>query len=133
MALPGVHLRQRRLAVVGVDEHPVGQHLVAVSDALHLRGTLFVRTGRIAQLQHLARRVLADQCLWRPLGDDATTVHDDEPVAQLLGFVHVVGRQHQGHALLLQAVQAIPQHVARLRIEAGRRLVEQQQLGLVDE
>ena len=31
--------------------------------------------------------------------------------------------------MLLEPVEAIPEQVARLRIEAGRRLVEQQQVG----
>ena len=60
-------------------------------------------------------------------------VHDDEPVAELLGLVHVVRRQDERHAALLQPVEAVPDDVAGLRVEAGGRLVEQQQLGLVDE
>ncbi len=67
------------------------------------------------------------------LGDDPRLVHDHEPVAQLLRLVHVVGRQDERHAALLESVEAIPEQVARLRVEAGRRLVEEQQLGLVDE
>ena len=35
--------------------------------------------------------------------------------------------------LALQPVEPLPQQVPRLRVEPGRRLVEQQQLGLVDE
>ena len=72
-------------------------------------------------------------CGGEPSADDAAAVHDDEPVAELLGLVHVVGGQHQRDALLLEPVQPVPQHVAGLRVEAGRRLVEQQQLGLVDQ
>ena len=60
-------------------------------------------------------------------------VHDHEPVAQLLRLVHVVGRQHERHAALLEPVQPIPQQVARLRVEAGGRLVEEQELRLVDQ
>ena len=60
-------------------------------------------------------------------------VHHHEAVAQLLGLVHVVGGQHERDALLLEPVEAVPQDVAGLRVEAGRRLVEQQQLGLVDQ
>ena len=60
-------------------------------------------------------------------------VHDHEPVAQLLGLVHVVGGEHQRDALTLELVEALPQQVARLRVEPGGRLVEQQQLGLVDQ
>ena len=35
----------------------------------------------------------------RALGDDVSAVHDHQPVAELLGFVHVVRREHEGHAL----------------------------------
>ena len=59
-------------------------------------------------------------------------VHDHEAVAQLLGLFHVVRREHGGDALPLQLVEALPQQVPRLRVEAGGGLVEQQQLGLVD-
>ena len=72
-------------------------------------------------------------CARRTLGHDLGLVHDDQPVAQLLGLVHVVRGEHERHALLLEPVQAVPEQVARLRVEAGRRLVEQQQVGLVDQ
>ena len=89
--------------------------------------------GREAQLGDLAGRVLLDQRARAALGDDLGLVHDDEPVAQLLGLVHVVGRQDERHAALLEPVQAVPQQVAGLRVEAGRRLVEEQHVGLVDQ
>ena len=60
-------------------------------------------------------------------------IHHDEPVAELLRLVHVVRRQHERDAALLQPEQAIPDHVPGLRVEARRRLVEEQQLGIVDE
>ena len=83
--------------------------------------------GGEAQLGHLAGRVALDQLARRALGDDLRLVHDHEPVAQLLGLVHVVGRQDERHAALLEPVEPVPQQVAGLRVEAGRRLVEQQQ------
>src|SRR5262249_7337478 len=57
----------------------------------------------------------------------------DEPIAQLLGLVHVVGREDERRAATLQSKEAIPDEVARLRIETGRRLVEQQEIRIVDE
>ena len=68
-----------------------------------------------------------------PHGDDPTLVHDHQPVAQLLGLVHVVGGQHQGHALGLQLVEPLPEEVAGLRVEAGGGLVQQHQLGSIDQ
>jgi len=44
-----------------------------------------------------------------------------------------VGRQHERDAGLLQAVEAVPDDVPCLRVEAGGRLVQQHHLGVVDE
>ena len=78
-----------------------------------------------------------EYCSMSSRGEPSATifglVHDHEPVAQLLGLVHVVGRQDERHAALLEPVEPVPDQVARLRVEPGRGLVEQQQLGLVDE
>ena len=88
---------------------------------------------REAQLEHLAGGVARDQLARRALGDDPALVHDDEPVAQLLGLVHVVRGEHQRDAALLEPEQPVPQHVPGLRVEAGGRLVEQHEVGLVDQ
>ena len=69
----------------------------------------------------------------RALGDHEPAVHHHQPVAQLLGLVHVVGGQHQRHALLLEPVELLPQDVAGLRVQARGGLVEQQQVGVVDQ
>ena len=114
-----------RLAVVGVDEHAVRQPLDAAR-----RGRRAARQARSwtsdrePQLGDLAGGVLLDELARRPLGHDLRLVHDDEPVAQLLRLVHVVGRQDERHALLLEPVEALPEQVARLGVEAGRGLVE---------
>ena len=85
------------------------------------------------QLQHLAGGVPVDQLARRALRRDLAAVHDHQPVAQLLGLVHVVRGQDQRHALLLEPEQPVPHHVPGLRIQAGRRLVQEQDLGLVDQ
>jgi hypothetical protein len=60
-------------------------------------------------------------------------VHDHQPVAQLLGLVHVVRRQDQRDAALLEPEQPVPDHVPGLRVQPGGGLVEDQDLRLVDE
>ncbi len=65
--------------------------------------------------------------------DAPAVVHDDEPVAELLGLVHVVRRDDERDALALEAVEPVPQHVPGLRVQAGRGLVEEEDLGVVDE
>ena len=122
-----------RLAVVGVEQDPVGEPLDPLGEAVELAVERLLDAGREAQLGDLARRVALDQLARRALGDDLRLVHDDEPVAELLGLVHVVGRQDERHAALLEPVEAVPEQVAGLRVEAGRRLVEQQQVRLVDQ
>ena len=126
---------ERRLAVVGVDDDTVRQHL----DPLPERGctealrNLCLDVGREAQLEDLARHVRLDQLARRALGHDPAGVHHREPVAELLCLVHVVGRDDQRDAVALEAVEPVPEHVPRLRVEAGRGLVEQQDLGLIDQ
>ena len=94
----GVHGGGGGVAVVGVDEQPVGQHLHPLADAVRPLGVVVVVVGVEAQLEHLAGGVLVDERARRALGDDPPVVHDDEPVAELLGLVHVVGREDERHA-----------------------------------
>ena len=48
-----------------------------------------------------------------------------------LGLVHVMGRNQHRHAVVGEPMDLVPEVAARLRVDAGGRLVEQQQLGLV--
>ena len=82
--------------------------------------------GVEAQLDHLSGGVGPISWRGEPSATKRPVVHDHQPIAQLLGFVHVVGGQHQGHALLLEPVEAVPEQVAGLGVEPGRGLVEQQ-------
>ena len=122
------------VAVVGVEQQPVGQHLDPVGEVGDPLGELpRGRPTANRSSSDLAGGVVADQLRRRALGDDPALVHDHQPVAELLGLVHVVGGEHQRHALLLEPEQPVPEQVPGLRVEAGGRLVEQQQLGLVDQ
>ena len=65
---------------------------------------------------------------------DAAALHDDDAVAQPLHLQHVVRRQQNGGVMGLAVVgEMLPHPVGGIRIERGRRLVEQQQLRLVDQ
>ena len=61
-------------------------------------------------------------------------VHRHQPV-EALGLVHVGGRDHHAHAgpARADAVDQLPELAARQRIDAGRRLVEDQQIRVVDQ
>jgi hypothetical protein len=90
-----VDLVEHALTVVAVDQEPIGQHLDPLAEVGDLLGGRVVVAHGEAQLRDLAGGVLADQVERRALGGDDAPVHDDQPVAQLLGLVHVVGRDHQ--------------------------------------
>ena len=127
------HALEHRLAVVRVQQHPVGEHLDPLHQTGHPHRGLRVALRPEPQLDHLPRRVLPDQRRRAALGHDLALVDDHDPVAQLLGLVHVVRGEHQGGAALLEPEQPVPEHVPRLRVEAGRRLVEHEDARLVDQ
>ena len=69
---------------------------------------------------HLLRRALGEQLAEGDISD----------LVAALGLVHVVGRDQHGDAFGSQPVNLVPEFAARLRIDAGGRLVEQQQARL---
>ena len=107
------------------------------------------RTGRPCRLgvgphlgQPLRRRVdlggalagvLGDQLGRRAAGDHLALVHQGDLVGEALGLLDVVGRHQDRRAARAQVVDQRPELGADLRVEADRRLVEQDQLRLVDE
>ena len=66
-------------------------------------------------------------------GDDPPAGDDPEPVGELVGLLEVLRREEDGRAFVAQPADLVPQRQARGRVKAGRRLVEEQHLGLVDE
>ena len=70
----------------------------------------------------------------RSLDDDPAARHDRQPVGELVGLLEVVGRQQDREALLRgQALHLDPHRDARLGVEAGGRLVEEEDARPVDE
>ena len=66
--------------------------------------------------------------------DDLAGMDDRDPVAESLGLVDVVGReQDRDLVAVAQVSDHLEQLVADARVEADRRLVEEQHLGLGDE
>src|SRR4029453_2973259 len=57
---------------------------------------------------------------------------DGDAIAEPLRFFHVMRRVDDGAPVAMQRLDALEDLVARLRIDADGRLVEQQQLGTVD-
>ena len=74
-----------------------------------------------------------NQLLRRSQGNDPAVVHDGDPVAEALRFVHVMRGEDDGSTGVLQLVDEIPEVTAGLGIEAGGGLVKKQQLGIADQ
>ena len=68
-----------------------------------------------------------------PDRDDAAAVDDRDAIAQRFRLVEIVGRQQHRVAVVPHPRDLVVQLAARLRIEAGGRLVEKHELGFVDE
>ena len=65
----------------------------------------------------------------RALGDHLAAVDHGDPVGELIGLVEVLRAQQNRRALADERADDVPHLVARARVEAGRRLVEEHQLG----
>jgi len=89
-----------------------------------------VGRARRGELHHVLRAQAGDQLARRSERDHPAVVHDGDAVAQPLRLVHVVRRQHDAPPARAQLHDEVPELPARLRIEAGGRLVEEEQLGI---
>jgi hypothetical protein len=58
-------------------------------------------------------------------------VDDGHPAAELVGLLHVVGGEEDGLALAVQLLHDLVEGQAALGVEAGGRLVEEEDVGLV--
>jgi hypothetical protein len=63
----------------------------------------------------------------------SAAVDDADAVAEPLGLLHVVRRVEHGHALRRQRLDRLEDRVARLGVDADGRLVEDQQLRVVQQ
>ena len=69
----------------------------------------------------------------RALGDDLAAVHDGDPVAERVRLLQVVRGEEHRHALVAQPAHLVPHVRAGLRVQAGGRLVQEDDLRLVDD
>src|SRR5215210_3538566 len=86
------------------------------------------RVCRKRELEHVLRPETGDERPRGALSDGASVVYDRDPVAQPLGFVHVVGGEQDGSAVRFEAVDQIPELSAGLRVQARGRLIQEQEL-----
>ena len=72
--------------------------------------------------------------LGRAARGDEPAVEDEGEAVALLGLVHVVRRDEDGHAALgRELVDEVPEEAPALRVDAAGRLVEEEELRLVEE
>jgi hypothetical protein len=69
----------------------------------------------------------------RSLGDHLALVNDRDAVRELIGFVQVLGGEQDGGAVRRQCAHRIPRHHPAARVQAGRRLVQEQDLRPADQ
>ena len=69
----------------------------------------------------------------RPADDDPAPVDDRDRLAQRLDGLHLVGREDQGLALVTKLEERLPEDRDVDGIEAGERLVHQQDLRIVED
>ena len=69
----------------------------------------------------------------RPWATISPVAQDRHAVGEVLGLVHVVGGEEDRLAERLQPLDHVPGLAPRGRVEAGRRLVEEDQVGVADD
>jgi hypothetical protein len=65
--------------------------------------------------------------------DDPTPVEDRDPIGEVFGLVQIVRREPHRRAVLGEFLDGPPHLDARLGVEPGRRLVEEDDLRIPDE
>ena len=81
----------------------------------------------------LERGSLGDELLGRLFGDDSAAAHDRDAPAELFRLLQVVCGQENREALGVERPQPLPKLEPQLDVDAGGRLVENQELRLVNE
>ena len=83
-----------------------------------------VRVGQLDVQRRLADARL--QRVRRPLGDEPAGGDDADAVGELLGLLEVLRGEEDGRAVVVERAHLAPQRAAARRVQAGRRLVEEQ-------
>src|SRR6202012_5619054 len=83
---------------------------------------------RVAIADRGRRFVAFAEVLRRPFGDDLAGGDDRHPVGEALRLVHVMGGEEDRLAERPQSRDHVPELAPRRWVEAGRRLVEEEEL-----
>ena len=85
------------------------------------------------ELDAIALADHAGELAARALGDDPSLVDDPDAIAEALRLLHVVRGVEDGHALPAELLDARQDRVPALRVDADGRLVQDEQLRLVEQ
>src|SRR3990172_2138798 len=116
--------RKQDIAAVVVDEAThggQGEQVVAVDG------------GGERALDRAVEVEVEDEVAGSVEGLDAAAVHDRDAVAKGLGLLHVVGCEDHSLALIADVLDEVPQVVPGLRVEPGGGLVEEDDVGVVNQ
>ena len=112
-------------AVAPVDPPHAGQGGARLGEGGEVAGA--------ADVDAVAGAELGDQLAAGALGHQPALVDDADPVAEALGLLHVVRGVEHRQALAAERLDALEDGVAALRVDAHGRLVEHQELGVVQQ
>ena len=87
----------------------------------------------VAAVADLDRRVAGEELLGRAGADDLAAAQDGDAVGESLRLLHVVRREEDALPQGAQVADRLPRLPPRGRVEAGRRLVEEDELRVADE
>src|SRR5262245_29253061 len=116
----------------------VAAHVQDAAERHRLRhtGTVAELLGKLGQIWP-AHRPRRETCVGDDFGDRAVNeqlaVSDVGEAVAALGFIHVVRGDEKRESLGRKIVDLFPKVATRLRIDAGRRFIEQQQFRMVNE
>jgi hypothetical protein len=94
------------------------------------RQVVGVDVGRQPEADDRRVRAAVAERVGRALGDHAALRDHDDAIGELLRLVHVVGGEEDRLAELAEPLDQLPRLAARRGVEAGGRLVEEDQLGV---
>ena len=110
---------------------PNAAQLVEAAGFLFANGVAGERQERL--LQRLGAGLLLE-LVGRALRDDLAVIDDGDAVGDALGFLHVMRGEEDGDLLLfVEFLDVGPELVAGLRVQAERGLVEEDDLGRVQQ
>ena len=89
--------------------------------------------GAVEDYLHDVAAHLGLERLRRAPGDDLSVVDDGDVSAEAVGLLHDLGGEQDGDALRVEVVEVLPYRDAALRVESDRRLVEEEDFGVVHE